>query len=134
MIKQNIHMRCLHNIPRFFKVCIIHALTYFFLDDFGDLNGNIDTEVSIKRRTKEQIGSIIGKQLSMQHEWLPQCVIGVSGVRPLTHAQGIKTVEGNGVPNISREGVRASSAFSSLCNTQVFDGDEVDDEEWEVTS
>jgi hypothetical protein len=84
----------------------------------------------LKRATKAQISNAIGHQISNQHEWLPPCVIGDSGLRPFDHT--IKKHDTSSKLDIcySREGVKAVIPFNSSYYVPVLDT-EVKNEEWE---
>ena len=86
----------------------------------------------LKTATKAQILNVIGHQISNQHEWLPQTVIGDSGLRPFD--QSIKQHETAGSSGIrySREGVRGVIPFNSSFYLPVLNA-EVKNEEWEVS-
>ena len=100
--------------------------------DSSNWNKEEDISTDLKTATKAQILNVIGHQISNQHEWLPQTVIGDSGLRPFD--QSIKQHETSGTSGIyySREGVRGAIPFNSSCYLPVLDT-EVENEEWEVS-
>ena len=100
--------------------------------DSSSWNKEDDVSTDLKAATKAQILNVIGHQISNQHEWLPQSVIGDSGLRPFD--QSIKQHENSGLRGIchSREGVRGVMPFNSSCYFPVHDT-EVKNEEWEVS-
>lgn len=73
----------------------------------------------------------MGQQISSQHEWFPQNVIGTSGLRSLQPTHNKVLLKGNGSFDVSREGVKGSAPFASLFDTHICDG-EVNNEEWKV--
>ena len=100
--------------------------------DSSNWNKEEDISTDQKTATKAQILNVIGHQISNQHEWLPQTVIGDSGLRPFD--QSIKQHETSGSSGIyySREGVRGVIPFNSSLYLPVLDA-EVKNEEWEVS-
>ena len=101
------------------------------LKDSSSWNKDEDISTDLKTATKAQILNVIGHQISNQHEWLPQSVIGDSGLRPFDHT--IKKHETSSTSGIcySREGVKGVIPFDSSYYVPVLDT-EVKNEEWEV--
>ena len=100
--------------------------------DSSSWNKEEDISTDLKTATKAQILNVIGHQLSNQHEWLPQTVIGVSGLRPFDESiQQHETAGSSGI-YYSREGVRGVIPFNSSFYSPVLDT-EVKNEEWEVS-
>ena len=101
------------------------------MKDSSTWNKEEDISTDLKRATKAQISNVIGHQISNQHEWVPQGVIGDSGLRPFDYT--IKKHETSSTSGIcySREGVKGVIPFNSSYHLPVLDT-EVKNEEWEV--
>ena len=102
------------------------------LDDPSEWAREDDVIGDLKTSTQEQVSKVIGHQISDHHEWLPQSVIGLSGLRPFdpsTDKQNKSNISG---VRYSREGVKATAPFTSASDTTAGDVD-VKDEEWEVS-
>ena len=118
---------------KFLMKATLEALVIFLnLLDSSSWNKEDDISTDLKTATKAQILNVIGHQISNQHEWLPQTVIGDSGLRPFD--QSIQQHETSGSSGIyySREGVRGVIPFNSSLYLPVLDA-EVKNEEWEVS-
>ena len=114
------------------KATLKAVVTCLNLLDSSSWNKEDDISTDLKTATKAQILNVIGHQISNQHEWLPQTVIGDSGLRPFD--QSIKQHETSGSSGIhySREGVRGVIPFNSSVYLPVLDA-EVKNEEWKVS-
>ena len=82
--------------------------------------------------TKSNASDAIGKQISKKHEWLPEKVIGRTGLRPFDSSNNKGFHPGNIGLKYSREGVKETQA---LCNLpgNIDTNDCVTDKEWEVS-
>ena len=114
------------------KATLKAVVTCLNLLDSSGWNKEEDISTDLKTATKAQILNVIGHQISNQHEWLPQTVIGDSGLRPFD--QSIKQHDTSGSSGIhhSREGVKGVIPFNSSFYLPVLDA-EVKNEEWEVS-
>ena len=84
-----------------------------------------------KSSLKNQVSDVIGRQITSNHEWLPQNVIGKSGLRPFESSSNKNDGGSKVSANYSREGITDTVPFTSVPNNIVVDND-VSDNEWEV--
>ena len=80
---------------------------------------------------RSKISEAIGKQISKKHEWLPETVVGRSGLRPLDSTNTKELQIGHVGLSYSREGIKETQ---SLCQvpSNVGTNDSVTEQEWEV--
>ena len=80
---------------------------------------------------KSKISEAIGKQISRKHEWLPETVVGRSGLRPLDSTSTMELQICNVGLSYSREGIKDTQSLCQIpCN--VGTNDSVTEQEWEV--
>ena len=81
---------------------------------------------------KSKISEAIGKQISKKHEWLPETVVGRSGLRPLDSLSAKDFQTSNVGLSYSREGIKNTQ---TLCQvpSNVETNDSVTEQEWEVS-
>ena len=81
---------------------------------------------------KSKISEAIGKQISKKHEWLPEKVVGRSGLRTLDSTNTKELQISNVGLSYSREGIKDTQ---TLCQvpSNVETNDSVTEQEWEVS-